>query len=62
MIQLTFSGISDAISLGFENVTFPFALLSVGLIAALVQVLIELLLRGLHKNIKKKGIQESWSQ
>ena len=45
MVQNTFSGIDDAISLGFDNVAFPFAILSAGLVVALMQVIIEALLR-----------------
>ena len=43
----SFSGIDDALSLSFKNVTFAFAILAFGLIAALVQVVIEFMLRGL---------------
>ena len=43
----SFSGIDDALSLGVKNVAFAFAILALGLITALVQVVIEFLLRGL---------------
>ena len=43
----SFSGIDDALSLGYQNVSFPFAILAFGLITALVQIVIEVLLRGL---------------
>ena len=47
LIYYSFSGIDDALSLSYQNVAFAFAILAFGLITALVQVVIEFMLRGL---------------
>ena len=62
----SFSGIDDALSLGYHNVAFAFAILAFGLITAILLIVIEVILRGLkirlsNSDADNPGFQPAWT-